>query len=192
MEAFGTRAALLSVVEDMLDQIHKDRKAASVGQTGLFDTGDTKETSVLDHLPHVPELASHELLGFEKELLGFYLTAHPLEKTLKSMGDTEAMTPISQISEERVGDRIQIVGLIAQVKKIVTKSSGSEMAFIRLEDLTGNIEVVIFPKMYARSARIWVRDACVIITGKVDQKDDRLVILADDVRPLNLANSFTA
>jgi DNA polymerase-3 subunit alpha len=192
MEAFGTRAALLSVVEDMLDQIHKDRKAASVGQTGLFDTGDTKETSVLDHLPHVPELASHELLGFEKELLGFYLTAHPLEKTLKSMGDTEAMTPISHISEERVGDRIQIVGLIAQVKKIVTKSSGSEMAFIRLEDLTGNIEVVIFPKMYARSARIWVRDACVIITGKVDQKDDRLVILADDVRPLNLANSFTA
>jgi len=192
MEAFGTRAALLSVVEDMLDQIHKDRKAASVGQTGLFDTGDTKETSVLDHLPHVPELASHELLGFEKELLGFYLTAHPLEKTLKSMGDTEAMTPISQISEERVGDRIQIVGLIAQVKKIVTKSSGSEMAFIRLEDLTGNIEVVIFPKMYARSARIWVRDACVIITGKVDQKDDRLVILADDVRPLNLANSFIA
>ncbi|MEK7073956.1 MAG: OB-fold nucleic acid binding domain-containing protein, partial [Patescibacteria group bacterium] len=89
-------------------------------------------------------------------------------------------------------DRIQVRGLVTQVKKIVTKSSGSEMAFVRLEDLTGNIEVVIFPKMYARSARLWVRDNAVIITGKVDQKDDRLVILADDVRALDPIGSFQA
>ena len=152
MEPFGTRAALLSVVETKLEQVHKDRKAASSGQTGLFDTGDAKQTSVLDHLPKVAELTSSQLLGFEKELLGFYLTAHPLEKTLQNMGDNESMTPLSFVTEERVGDRIQVLGLVTQVKKIVTKSSGSEMAFVRLEDLTGNIEVVIFPKMYARSA----------------------------------------
>ncbi|MEK7073879.1 MAG: DNA polymerase III subunit alpha, partial [Patescibacteria group bacterium] len=66
MEPFGTRAALLSVVETKLEQVHKDRKAASSGQTGLFDTGDAKQTSVLDHLPKVAELTSFELLGFEK------------------------------------------------------------------------------------------------------------------------------
>lgn len=193
MEALGTtRAALLSVVGTKLEQIHKDRKAVSSGQTGLFDTGDAKQISALDHLPKVAELTSSELLGFEKELLGFYLTAHPLEKTLENMGDKESMTPLSSVTEERVGERIQVVGLVTQVKKIVTKSSGSEMAFVRLEDLTGNIEVVIFPKMYARSVRLWVRDNAVIITGKVDQKDDRLVILADDVRALDPIGSFPA
>lgn len=185
MDTFGTRASLLSVVGTMLEQIHKDRKAVSSGQTGLFDTGSTTETHALDHLPRMDELASHELLGFEKELLGFYLTAHPLEKTLQRMGNKDEMTPVVQITEERVGDRVQIVGLVTQVKKIVTKSSGSEMAFIRLEDLTGNIEVVIFPKMYARTVRLWVRDNAVVITGKVDQKDERLVILADDAHALD-------
>ncbi len=185
MEAFGTRAALLSIVESALEQIHKDRKAASIGQTGLFDSGDAKQSTVLDHLPQLPELASHELLALEKELLGFYLTAHPLERTLEKLGNKDAMTPISQVTEERVGDRIQVIGLVAQVKKIITKNGGSEMAFIRLEDLTGNIEVVIFPKIYARSVRHWVRDSVVVITGKVDQKDDRLVMLADDVRGID-------
>ncbi len=184
MDAFGSRSALLSVVETQLERVHKERKAASVGQTGLFDGGDSEHRG-LDHLPAVPELTSQELLGFEKELLGFYLTAHPLEKTLERLGDLENITSVSQINEERVGDRVQTVGLVAQVKKIITRNGGSEMAFIRLEDLTGSIEVVIFPKIYARSASLWVRDAAVMISGKVDQKDDRLVILADDVRLLS-------
>ncbi len=185
MDAFGGRAALMSALETMLDQVHKDRKAASVGQVGLFEAGETKETASSDHLPHVEELTSQELLGFEKELLGFYLTAHPLERTMTKLGSTEAITPISGLGEDRVGERIQIVGLISQVKKIITKNGGSEMAFIRVEDLTGNIEVVIFPKMYARSSQLWVRDNVVVISGKVDQKDDRLVILADDAKAVD-------
>jgi len=172
--------------------VHKDRKAASAGQVGLFETGDTRESASADRVPHVEELTGHELLGFEKELLGFYLTAHPLEQTFARMGNTDAMTKISHITEERVGNRIQVIGLVVSVKKIVTRSGGSEMAFVRLEDLTGNIEVVIFPKIYAKSSELWTRDNVVIVTGKVDQKDDRMVLLADDVRPVSMTDTLRA
>lgn len=191
LDEFGSRSALMTALETMLDQVHKDKKAASAGQFGLFDEGsDAKEKAVTEQLPKVEELSSHELLSFEKELLGFYLTAHPLEKTIQQLSGRESVTPLIQVTEERVGDRVQVVGLVIQVKKIVTRKNNSEMAFIRLEDLSGSIEVVIFPKIYARSVTLWVRDAAVMISGKVDQKDDRLVILADDVRPIDTGASY--
>lgn len=190
MDAFGSRAAILSTLETKLAQVHKDRKAASLGQTGLFDVGDPKEAAHHDQLPNIPELTSQELLAFEKQLLGFYLTAHPLEKVMERLSNMDSVTPIAQVTEERVGDRVQTVGLVAQVKKIVTRNGGSEMAFIRLEDLSGNIEVVIFPKIYARTSQLWVRDAVVMIAGKVDQKDDRLVLLADEVRPVDTRSTL--
>ncbi|MFZ5535332.1 MAG: DNA polymerase III subunit alpha [Patescibacteria group bacterium] len=188
MDMFGSRSALLAAVETMLDQIHKERKAASVGQFGLFDEGGSAEQkAVTEQLPKVEELSSHELLSFEKELLGFYLTAHPLEKTIARMAQKDEVVPLAQINEERVGDKVQVVGLVTQIKKIVTKKSNAEMAFIRLEDLSSGMEVVIFPKLYARTMSLWVRDAAVMISAKVDQKDDRLVLLADDVRSIDMS-----
>ena len=160
----------------MLDRIHKERKAVAAGQAGLFDTA-----SQNDSLPNVAELSSHELLSFEKELLGFYLTAHPLEKMEISEKDMAHMTRLSYITDERIGDRVKVLGLITQVKKIMTRTSNSEMAFTRIEDLTGTIEAVVFPKIYARTSPLWVRDGIVVVSGKVDKKEDRLMILVDDV-----------
>jgi len=128
------------------------------------------------------------LLSFEKELLGFYLTAHPLERVMATFVDTAGkVVPVVEVTHERVGDHVSILGTVTQVKKIVTKSSGAEMAFIRLEDLTGSMEVVIFPKMYAKSAHMWVRDSVVMIGGKIDEKEDRVTMLADEARILSSA-----
>jgi DNA polymerase-3 subunit alpha len=66
------------------------------------------------------------------------------------------------------------------------------MAFVRLEDLTGNIEVVIFPKIYARTTHLWVRDSVVMVSGKADEKDDRVVILADDAKAVEQAMALHA
>jgi DNA polymerase-3 subunit alpha len=192
MDRFGSRAALLSALDAMLEQVHKERKAASAGQVGLFESGETKKSASSDPLPHVSELTSQELLAFEKELLGFYLTAHPLEKTLERMVHTEAMSRIADITPERVGEKVQLVGLVTHVKKIITRNGGSEMAFVRLEDLTGNIEVVIFPKIYARTTHLWVRDSVVMVSGKADEKDDRVVILADDAKAVEQAMALHA
>lgn len=182
-DVFGSRAALLSILETQIEQVHKLRKAASLGQSGLFDAPDEQGGQApSDHLPRVPELSSMELLGFEKELLGLYLTAHPLEKIQAKLSGNGTTTPIAEITNEQVGATCKIVGLLVSVKKIITRSGGSEMAFAKLEDLTGSIEVVVFPKLYARSIDAWTRDRIVSVSGKVDEKDDRLVILADDVR----------
>lgn len=185
MDTFGSRSALLAALESLLDRVHKERKAASLGQVGLFDGGQEGEAHKSDDLPKVAELSSQELLAFEKELLGFYLTAHPLEKALERLKDADTITQISLVTPELVGERIRTVGLVTQVKKILTRSSGKEMAFVRLEDLSGTIEAVIFPKVYALTGSVWQRDKAVMVSGRVDQKDDRLVLLVDEARPLN-------
>ena len=187
MDAFGSRSALLAAIEAFLENAHRVRKAVAAGQTGLFDLGKT-EDKPKETLPAVTELSEQELLSFEKELLGFYLTAHPLERVMATFTDTAGkVVPVVEVTRERVGDHVSILGTVTQVKKIVTKSSGAEMAFIRLEDLTGSMEVVIFPKMYAKSAHMWVRDSVVMIGGKVDEKEDRVTMLADEARILSSA-----
>lgn len=193
MDAFGTRSSLLTALNAMLDQVHKDRKAVAAGQVGLFDTGTSKEGSgPAELLPRVAELSTQELLSFEKELLGFYLTAHPLEKSMERVSAMAQVSPIAELTEERVGERVQVVGLVIQVKKIITRAGNNEMAFVRLEDLTGTIEAVVFPKIYARSADLWIRDGVVIVSGKIDQKEDRIMLLVDEVRAFEAATARTA
>lgn len=179
MDAFGSRSALISYLPVSLEYAHRQKKQVASGQVGLFaleeDAGAKR-----DALPDVPELPQSTLLGYEKELLGFYLTTHPLEPYRKKLA-TMKLAPIGEINKERVGERLSVGGIISGVKKITTKAGNHEMAFVKLEDVTGLIEVVVFPKTYARTSNYWRMDAVVVVTGKLDEKDDRLTILVDEV-----------
>ena len=178
MDAFGERTALLAAVDAILDVVSKQRKATADGQVGLFES--SLDTSSSEVLPDVSSIPKAELLAFEKELLGFYLSANPLEEALSNLPKTaDAVIEIAELSDDSIGQRVHLVGAIAQVKKILTRNGGSEMAFVKLEDLTGTIEVVVFPKVYAKTANLWVRDAIVDIAGKLDEKEDRLTVLLD-------------
>jgi len=180
MDAFGTRAAMLSGITTMLELVHKQKRAQSAGQVGLFG----EEESVSQHsLPNLPELTPSELLGFEKELLGFYLTTHPLEPHRRLLAKG-AYTAISEITTQIVGQRVSVAGIVVSVKKIFTKANNHEMAFVKLEDLTGTIEVVVFPKIFSRTADLWHADSLVKLSGKVDEKEDRLTMLADEASGL--------
>ncbi len=179
-DAFGTRAAMLSGLPTMLELSHKQKRAVSSGQVGLF--GEEADGSH-EPLPTIPELSQTELLGFEKELLGFYLTTHPLEPHRK-LFEKGSFTKISEITGLSVGQRVTVAGIVVGVKKIFTKANNHEMAFVKVEDLDGTIEVVVFPKIYARTADLWHADALVKLSGKVDEKEDRLTILADDASGL--------
>jgi DNA polymerase-3 subunit alpha len=182
MDAFGTRASMLSGYVPLLERSHKHKKEVASGQVGLFAENDASQV-FSDAFPDVPELTPSELLGFEKELLGFYLTTHPLEPYRKALAK-KSFTPITELTSERVGERVELVGIIVSVKKIITRAGNHEMAFARLEDLTGMIEVVVFPKIYALTSDLWKTDRVVELTGKVDQKEDRLTILVDAVKLL--------
>ncbi len=182
MDGFGTRASMLMSYAQLLEQSHKHKKAVASGQVGLFAQDDASQV-FSDILPDIPELTQSELLGFEKELLGFYLTTHPLEPHRKTLA-AKSFIPVADLSSGRIGQRVTIAGIIVSVKKIVTRAGNHEMAFAKVEDLTGTIEVVVFPKTYALTSDLWKSDRIVELTGKVDQKDDRLTILVDDVKSL--------
>jgi len=178
MDRFGKRSQLLLVLPDYVDMMHKKKKADSKGQSGLFDGDDKVSEDLSDILPDIPDIPNAQRLSFEKELLGFYLTAHPLsyhEKELASMN----LQSIGTIGEEIVGAKVAIAGLIVDVKKIFTKAGNNEMAFVKLQDLTGSIECVVFPKLFAQNPALWTNDAIVQIQGRVDQRDDRFTVIVE-------------
>ncbi len=182
-DAFGRRSSQLAALPDMLEEAHKQKKSVAAGQGSLFDGEEVSVGEESIKLPDVPELPKEELLRFEREFLGFYLTSNPLSGRMNKL-EALGVMPIAQITTSTVGQRVTVGGMIAAVKKITTKARGQEMAFVKLQDATGTLEIVIFPKLYAKTVSVWQKDVVVAISGKVDEKDDRLTILADDVQEI--------
>lgn len=180
MDEFGNRASLLASVSIVVDRINKASKTKNRNQGGLFD--DEPTTSILVEeatLINIDEFSDKEKLLFEKELLGFFLTDHPLNQALEDIEENVSHS-ISQIPEELEGSKVTIGGLVSNVKKIITRKSNAEMAFMLLEDHQGStVECVIFPKTFESFKSILIKDTILIVTGKVNHKDDRPVIIAD-------------
>ena len=170
---------ILETAHHTLDLIHKKKKAASDGQVGLFENQDTQSPKDIP-ITHIPELARSEMLSYEKELLGFYLTEHPLMQ-YKDMLEKLSCLPIRSVSDENIQERCMVAGIITHIKKIMTKANNSEMAFIKLEDLTGTIELVVFPKIFAQNTAVLHTDAVIQVWGRIDKKDDRLTLLAEEI-----------
>lgn len=180
-DRFGKRAALLASFSQIVEKMHTRQKQKSNGQTSLFEV-DGKE-SIEDILPDMEELSKEELLLFEKELLGFYLTEHPL-------------TGYIHLLEKRVTHRIHaltpsrnpliIGGIITSVKKVTTRNGNNEMAFVKIDDFTGTIELIVFPSIYERTKVLWRVDQVVLVKGKVSEKEERMVVLVDDAKRLDL------
>lgn len=181
-DAFGNRTQLLAILPELLEEGHRKKKAESAGQTGLFDDASVHSASVrpVDILPDLAPPNKELLLSWEKELLGFYLTEHPLMHVLDKLQERGA-TPIVEITKEHVGSKVVLGGMVTTVKNINTKVGNNAMAFVRLEDLTGSMELVVFPKVFAQSVHTWVHGAIVCVQGKVDEKDERLTVLIDSV-----------
>lgn len=182
MTSFGNRAQLLEAVSVVVEQVVREKKAATAGQTGLFDDGPAtgKQT---DPLPTLDELPTRQILGFEKELLGFYMTAHPMEEAFTKLSGLGVVV-LSEVTADRVGERVSVGGVISNVKKITTKAGNNEMAFVKLTDQTTTLEVVVFPKVYARTSGLWQTDKIVQVSGKIDEKEDRLTLLLDEAKEL--------
>ena len=183
-DEFGTRAALLATMPIILEKIQKENKKARA-QSSLFDDDPTEPPHMDYSIPtNIEEFSNKEKLMFEKELLGFFLTDHPMAQDLHIIIN-RITHKISELPEEKNGNKIKIGGLISQIKKIYTKKTNAEMAFMVLEDHLGyTIECVIFPKTYDIMKYNLVQDQVVIVSGKVDFKDERPVVLVENVQKL--------
>lgn len=174
----GKRSQYLAVYKQILDQIAQQKKKNIEGQMNLFDFGET-ETVKDDILPDIEEYPSKILLSMEKEVLGMYLSGHPLdeyEEELKKYTDATSLDFIKREEEEGKtsifdGQIVTIGGMIT-AKSIKTTRHNQMMAFITLEDLYGSVEVIVFPNIYESNADDLREDEIVYIKGRASVRED--------------------
>ncbi len=176
----GTRKQLLSVYMQVMDGITQDRKNNMAGQISLFDLAAEEEK--MDYrvsLPDVGEYSREMKLAFEKEVLGIYISGHPLEEYReiwkKHITNTTADFMLDEDTGEcRVEDnaRVTIGGMITE-KKIKYTKNEKVMAFLQVEDLVGSVEVIVFPRDYERYGSAIMEDSKVFIKGRVSVEEDK-------------------
>lgn len=189
LDVFSTRASLLLGLDQCLEEAHKSAKSRISGQTSLF--GEEEEIiSGSSALSQIDELPLDRLLSFEKELLGFYLHEPPFLKKLTQLS-SYVSDSLSEIFEGNVtiGKRITIGGVIEEAKKVMTKKNNQEMAFVRISDGFKKIECVVFPKVYATAKYDLDKEEVVLMTGKLDKREDEYSILVDVVEKFDVQTS---
>ncbi|MDP3954892.1 MAG: DNA polymerase III subunit alpha [bacterium] len=191
MDRFGKRAALLSGLDRVRSKGENEQKKKNGGQTGLFENDEQKgvKVAISDDLPNIEEFVRSELLNLEKELLGFYLTEHPLAPSLSKLA-TKVSHKIAELTFEIENtQKIQIGGIISSLRIVVTKKAGTEMAFATIEDDTGKMEVVVFSKIYATTRDLWIKDQIVLVMGKLEKREETLSLIAENAFPVSLESS---
>lgn len=187
MDIFGNRAQLLSNYSDIIENVNRVKKNKLEGQSSLF--GEEPDEEVSPKSQNVQDFSPNEKLAFEKEFLGFYLTSHPQMANLIAVKSLTSHD-IGQLEEVVEGKFVTVGGIIETTRKIFTKKTGAEMAFITISDEKGvTIEVVVFPKIYDRHKSLIATDGLVIVEGKVDTKNDRPVILAEKLSTMKYSPS---
>jgi DNA polymerase-3 subunit alpha len=186
LDRFGARERLLAATGQMVSMSQKIHQAEDVGQMTMFDMFGSAAASEADaagagiRLPDVEPLSRKELLTWEKELVGFYVSEHPLAQVALNLRDTVTCF-CGEITEEQNGQNVVVSGLVQWVRPHITKR-GDPMAFVHLEDLQGSIEVVVFPRVYAATRDLWQEDKILIVRGRVDADRGDPKILCDSVQ----------
>lgn len=181
LDAFGKRTALLMSMPEIIQKAQKQRKEKKEGQSSLFgETENDAPTNEVQAL-NVDDFSLEEQLAFEKEFLGFYLTSHPQLKQL-SFIKTAISHELELLNEQREGTRVKIGGIIGTTKRIFTRKTGDEMAFMVLEDEKGlTVECVVFPKTFDQYKNLMVKDTVVIVDGRIDTKNEKPVIIVEKI-----------
>jgi len=176
----GTRKQFMSVYVQILDSITKDKKSNLAGQISLFDIADDSQKEEFDfRMPDVGEYGKEMVLAFEKEVLGIYLSGHPLESYQELWQKYITNTTNDFVLDEETGETraedqaTAIVGGLIADKTIKYTKNDKVMAFLNLEDLVGNVEIVVFPGDYERYNALLSEDAKIFVKGRVSVEEDK-------------------
>lgn len=204
-----TRSTLLASFEGIMDSIQSGRKKGFAGQVSMFDLGSEEEKEEMNEIKYQfnehEEMSNKELLSIEKEMLGIYLSGHPLEKmrsqievqtTINSMNlraieeqmsstieDPEMMmTRQSGKTKYKDGQSVRYAGIISSIKKKYTKNN-KIMAFVTIEDLYGTAEIIVFENAYINAGKSLVEENIVMVEGRLSiREDDATTIIASDIK----------
>jgi len=179
-DKLGERNQLLQNMEKILEFNREHQKTKSNGQKSLFaETVSFNNNEI--RLDVSPPISKIERLSWEKELLGLFVTSHPLEDYKKIF--ERKVSPLSALPRAMSGTRVRAGGIIAGIKKIITKK-GRPMMFMNLEDLTGRTEVVVFPSIIEKNPVIFQENKIVFVVGRVDHRDNVAKIICDEIEEI--------
>ena len=186
----ASRSQLLAILDASLDRSNAQQRRRANGQVSMFDLAAADVLAVDDDLPlpEVAEFPASMLLMMEKELLGIYVSGHPLGQYERALRERTSAT-VAELGDMAEGDKVILGGLLVQQRRITTKG-GDPMAFLLLEDMTGQVEVVVFPRTYGRvAAALEGVSPVVLVTGKLQLRDDEPKVIAEEIRALTQQSS---
>lgn len=180
LDYFGAgRARMAAGLDKCLEYSSRLQREQAKGQLSFFDSF----KGVAFSLPEIKEWPEPQLLAFEKEMLGFYVTGHPLARYAKQL---KRFTFISttNLNQFNDGQEIKILGLIAKIKQTMTRARQEKMAILKLEDLEGIVEVLVFPQAYQKAANNIQPNSVVLVKGRLNLKEETPKIIANEITPV--------
>ena len=179
-----TRARIMAALDDAIREGQSYQKGRESNQTDIFSLlgGGNGNSTRRENYPLVEEWSAQQMLAFEKEALGFYITGHPLDKHEKLVKRLTSGS-IASLKEKPFSGEVKVGGVVTALKLKNTKK-GERYASFQLEDKTGFIEVIVWPDVYRRVADTLVLDDPILVQGKLDTNEERAQIIANDVNPL--------
>ena len=185
------RSQLLGVYEQMLEAASGERKQRAMGQISLFDlAGGGKEDTGLDiPVPDMPEYEAAMLLSMERETLGIYISGHPLldyAEELKKLGTTvSGLLEADGTGQYKEEQRLKLGGIVTAVRTKPTRSGKGLMAYVTLEDLSGSMELTLFPSAFEKHGAKLAVDSIVVVSGRLNiREEQKNTLLVEDVRAL--------
>ena len=176
----GTRKQKMLVYADVIDDVSRQKKTTMTGQMSLFDFAEPEQQKELDIvMPEVGEYDKEEILAFEKEVLGVYISGHPLEQYVGLLErnitnrTTDFVTADGEMAPKVRDQAPAVIGGMITAKTVKTTRTNSLMAFITLEDLYGTVEVIVFPRDYDKNRSVIEEDRKVLIKGRVTVEEDK-------------------
>lgn len=188
MPDFGSRKALLYILDQLLAIIHKDKKLSEKNQVLLFAVDELSSTKqyTLEVPKDLAEFSDLEILRMEKELLGYSTVQRSFLAEYANLSPLISHKLGELAQTAKPDDNITTLGIITSLRKTLTKSSQAEMAFIKLEDETGEQECIVFPRVYEKVRDLLVVNQPVLVVGKIDNREDSQTIIVNQLISPNL------
>jgi DNA polymerase-3 subunit alpha len=180
----GKRSQYMAVLEEAMEVGQKVQREREVGQESLFGAEEiiSHNGNGYGKLPAMDEWAEKILLGFEKEALGFYITGHPLARHEEAIRRF-ATCDTAGLAERSDKEEVRVCGIVSGLKELTTRK-GDRMAFVTLEDLSGFVEMVVFPEVYAASMELLKSEEPLLVAGTLDIGEETCKLMANEVFPL--------
>ncbi len=186
LNEYGHAGRLLGGLDDTLSAAQAEQRERASGQISFFDMA--AEPGALEvPLPVAPEVPTRERLRWEKELLGLYLSDHPLGEVAERIGQFVTAYSGELKDESLDGQRVVVGGVVTGARTVITKARAT-MAVVTIEDLQGAVEVVVFPKLYEQTAPTWHDGSILLVAGRIDHRGEEVSLLADMVRDFDAAS----